>query len=145
MSFSDDEIAYIRSQPLARIATVSGDGQPDAVPVAFEFDGRVFRIGGWAPARTRRHANVRAGHAKVALVIDDLAPGKAWAPRMLRVYGTARLVERDGPAGQTETMEVTPAISWSFNLATGASVTGPGSGGPRRTVHAASPTDEVPA
>ncbi len=33
MSFTDAEIAYLRSQPLARIATVSPDGQPDASPV----------------------------------------------------------------------------------------------------------------
>ena len=39
MAFTDDEIRYLRSQPLARIATVDADGQPDAVPVVFEFDG----------------------------------------------------------------------------------------------------------
>ena len=38
MPFSDEEIAYLRSQPVARLASVGNDGQPDVVPVAFEFD-----------------------------------------------------------------------------------------------------------
>ncbi len=139
MSFSEEEVAYIRSQPLARIATVAPDGQPDAVPVAFDFDGRSFWIGGYAPVNTRRHRNVRAGNARVALVIDDLAPGAAWAPRFLRVYGTAELVEVEVRGGRSQVMKVTPTISWSFNLASGAAVTGPPSSGPRRTVHVAEP------
>ncbi|MBB2769974.1 MULTISPECIES: pyridoxamine 5'-phosphate oxidase family protein [Mycolicibacterium] len=39
MSFTDEELAYMASQPLARIATVDDEGQPDVVPVGFEFDG----------------------------------------------------------------------------------------------------------
>ena len=47
--FTDKEIAYIKSQPLARLATVAQDLQPDASPVGFDFDGdagtaRVKRI-----------------------------------------------------------------------------------------------------
>ncbi|MFI0433659.1 MAG: pyridoxamine 5'-phosphate oxidase family protein, partial [Candidatus Nanopelagicales bacterium] len=42
MAFTDEEIAYIRSQPLARVATAAPDGQPDVVPVTFEFDGFYF-------------------------------------------------------------------------------------------------------
>ena len=79
VSFTDEEIAYIRSQPLARIATVSADGQPDVVPVVFEFDGFHFFIGGFAPERTRRTRNIDSGNDKVALVIDDLATVEPWA------------------------------------------------------------------
>ncbi|MFG1707495.1 pyridoxamine 5'-phosphate oxidase family protein [Nonomuraea sp. M3C6] len=39
MSFTDEELAYLRSQPLARVATLGADGQPDVVPLAFEYDG----------------------------------------------------------------------------------------------------------
>jgi hypothetical protein len=44
--FTEKEIAYLQSQPLARLATVSVDLQPDAVPVGFEFDGQwtLFKI-----------------------------------------------------------------------------------------------------
>jgi pyridoxamine 5'-phosphate oxidase family protein len=40
MSFSAEEIAYLRVQPLTRLATVGPDGQPDVVPLAFEFGSR---------------------------------------------------------------------------------------------------------
>ena len=36
MSFTEEEIAYLRTQRLARIATVSADGQPDAMPVGYQ-------------------------------------------------------------------------------------------------------------
>ncbi len=114
MSFTDEEVAYIRSQPLARVATVSAEGQPDVVPVVFEFDGSHFYIGGFAPERTRRTRNVDSGNDKVALVIDDLASVQPWAPRYLRVYGTVELVHRDGQSDRI--MKITPVESWSMNL-----------------------------
>jgi pyridoxamine 5'-phosphate oxidase family protein len=61
MSFTGEEVAYLRSQRLARIATVSADGQPDVVPVGYEFDGTHFYVGGLDPAKTRKFRNVQAG------------------------------------------------------------------------------------
>jgi pyridoxamine 5'-phosphate oxidase family protein len=46
MAFTEDETAYLKSQPLARIATVGPGGQPDVTPVSFEFDGTYFYVGG---------------------------------------------------------------------------------------------------
>ncbi|BBZ63489.1 PPOX class F420-dependent oxidoreductase [Mycolicibacterium monacense] len=111
MSFTDEELAYMASQPLARIATVDDEGQPDVVPVGFEFDGTYINIGGFRPANTRRHHNVAAGHHKVALVIDDLASTDPWSPRYLRVYGTAEVV-----GGPNPYLRVRPTVSWSWNL-----------------------------
>lgn len=136
MSFTPEEVAYIRSQRLARVATVAADGQPDVVPVGFEFDGAHFYIGGFDPARTRRTRNIRAGNEKVALVIDDLASVDPWSPRFLRVYGTAELVERDTMFGRQQVLKVTPAVSWSGNL-DGRPITEARGGGPHRTVHEA--------
>lgn len=116
MSFSEEEIAYLRSQPLARLATVSDDGQPDVVPVGFEFDGTYLYVGGLDPARTRKFRNVRAGHPKVAIVVDDLVSVDPWTPRSLRIYGTAELLRREGQFGSGDYMRITPATSWSFNL-----------------------------
>jgi pyridoxamine 5'-phosphate oxidase family protein len=116
MSFSEAEIAYLRSQPLGRLATVSSDGQPDAVPVGFEYDGTHLYIGGMDPARTRRHRNVRDGQTKVAFVVDDLVSTGPWIPRYLRIYGEAELVEREGQFGTTPHLRITPTMSWSFNL-----------------------------
>jgi pyridoxamine 5'-phosphate oxidase family protein len=116
MSFSDEEVAYLRSQQLARLATVAPDGQPDVVPVGFEFDGTHLYVGGLDPGRTRKFRNVRAGNTKVALVIDDLASVRPWSPRYLRIYGTAELVERRGQFRPGPYMRITPTVSWSFNL-----------------------------
>jgi pyridoxamine 5'-phosphate oxidase family protein len=116
MTFTEQEIDFLRSQRLARISTVSAGGQPDVVPVGFEFDGTFFYVGGVDPAKTRKVRNVRAGNAKVALVIDDLASVQPWSPRYLRVYGYAELVERDGMFGPSSYLRITPTISWSFNL-----------------------------
>jgi pyridoxamine 5'-phosphate oxidase family protein len=116
MSFSDEELAYLRSQQLARIATVSSDGQPDAVPVGFEYDGTHLFIGGMDPARTRKFRNVRDGNTKVAVILDDLASVTPWVPRYLRIYGNAELVEREGRFGPGAYLRITPTVSWSFNL-----------------------------
>ena len=94
--FTEREIAYLRSQPLARIATVALDGQPDAAPVGFEFDGEYFYVGGHNPAKTRKYNNVRAGNDKVALLVDDLESTSPWRPRGIRIYGKAEFVEREG-------------------------------------------------
>ena len=117
MAFTEEEAAYLRSQPLARIATVGPDGQPDVAPVGFEFDGTYLYVGGRAPERTRKFLNVKAGQAKVALVVDDLVSTDPWTPRGLRVYGTAELIERSGMFGPGAYMRITPEISWSWNLA----------------------------
>jgi pyridoxamine 5'-phosphate oxidase family protein len=116
MSFTDEEVTYLRSQRLARIATVSDDGQPDVAPVGYEFDGEHLYVGGLDPAKTRKFRNVQAGNHKVALVIDDLVSAQPWTPRYLRIYGHAELVEREGEFGPAPYMRITPTISWSWNL-----------------------------
>lgn len=136
MSFTDEEIAYLRSQPIARVATLSDDGQPDVVPLAFEFDGTFFWVGGAGPsvADTRKFRNVRAGNRKVALVIDDMVSFDPFIARCIRIYGDAEQpVERVGMVGPGLYIRITPTISWSWNMA------GEAVGGtwyePRRTVH----------
>jgi pyridoxamine 5'-phosphate oxidase family protein len=120
MTFTAEEIAYLRSQPLARFATLSAGGQPDVVPLAFEFDGECFWVGGTGPAvrATRKFRNVRAGNTQVALVVDDLISLDPFIARGIRVYGRAdQPVERDGMVGPGAYMCVRPTISWSWNLA----------------------------
>ncbi len=137
MTFTDEEITYLREQRLARLATVAADGQPDVAPVGFEFDGDYFYISGIDPARTRKFRNVAAGQDKVAIVIDDLVSVDPWTPRFMRVYGTAELIEREGRFGLAPAMRITPTISWSWNL--NGTPFGDGNDdnrtGPQRTVH----------
>jgi pyridoxamine 5'-phosphate oxidase family protein len=117
MTFSEQEIMYMRSQHLGRLATVDADGQPDVVPVGYEYDGTYFYVGGSTPEKTRKFRNVRSGHTKVALVIDDLPSVDPWAARFLRIYGTADMVdEHTGYAGPGTYMRIKPDTSWSRNL-----------------------------
>ena len=119
MSFTNEETAYMRSQPIARLATLGPDGhQPDAVPVAFEFDGTCFWVGGGPSVLgTRKVRNVRAGNRKVALVIDDLVSLDPFVARSVRIYGLAEPpVERVGMVGPGWYMRITPTVSWSWNL-----------------------------
>jgi pyridoxamine 5'-phosphate oxidase family protein len=121
MSFTEEEITYVRSQSLARLATLSADGQqPDVVPVSFEFDGTGFWVGGpgGSVLRTRKFRNVRGGNTKVALVVDDLRSLEPFVARGIRVYGeAAQPVERVGMFGPGIYVRITPTVSWSWNMA----------------------------
>lgn len=110
--FTEKEIAYIRSQPLGRIATVDGDGQPDNVAIGFQFDGKIFHIGGLDNPSTRKYKNVANGYTKVALLIDDLQSVNPWRPRGIRIYGTAEIIDQSG----RPVLKITPVTSWSWDV-----------------------------
>ena len=135
--FTENEIDYFTSQPLARLATVAADNQPDAVAVVFEYDGTYFYVGGVKPKNSRKYKNVRAGNKKVALLVDDLESIKPWKPRGIRIYGHAELVERDGQFGPGTYMRITPEISWSWNVEGPSMVNGRFV--PNRIVHSSRP------
>ena len=63
--FSEQELAVLRTQPLARLATVTVTGQPDADAVGFAFENGHFSIGGYFLERTRKYKNIAAGQRKV--------------------------------------------------------------------------------
>ena len=139
MSFTDQELAYVRSQRLARLGTVAPDGQPDVVPVAFAIDGPHIYIPGYDITRTRKYRNVRDGNVKVSLSIDDYVSVDPWTPRFIKIYGTAEIVEGDGRADRRAAIRITPTVSWSWNLDgqpyTGSSASGALAQGPRKTIH----------
>ncbi len=119
MSFTEEEIANLRTQRLARLATTSADGQPDVMPVGYQFDGKYFYVGGMNPVNTRKFRNVGTRNTKVALVIDDLVSVNPWTVRGLRIYGNAELlVRQEGQFGPDHYMRITPTVSWSWNLET---------------------------
>ncbi|MBA2248499.1 MAG: PPOX class F420-dependent oxidoreductase [Chloroflexia bacterium] len=120
MRFTNEELAYLRSQPLARLATVAAGGQPDVVPLAFEFDGMHFWVGGLGSTvlDTRKFRNVLADNREVALVIGDMVSFDPFIARGIRVYGHAEApVERVGMVGPGIFMKITPTVSLSWNMA----------------------------
>lgn len=118
MSLSDRELEFIRSQPVGRLATVGGDGQPDVVPVAVETDGDHLWVGGpGGVTRTRKFRNVADGNARVSIVFDDLPSVDPFIARGLRIDGLAEQpFERVGMVGLGTYMRITPTMSWSWNL-----------------------------
>jgi pyridoxamine 5'-phosphate oxidase family protein len=115
MSLSEKELAYVKSQRLARIATVSADGQPDVAPVLFTFDGKRFLIGGLNLRGTLKYKNAVATQ-RAALVIDDLASTEPLMPRGIKMHGSTRITQAEGALGPGEYIEFTPEQYWSWGV-----------------------------
>ncbi|HEY3289201.1 MAG TPA: PPOX class F420-dependent oxidoreductase [Anaerolineae bacterium] len=110
--FTEKENAYIQSQPLARLATVSTLLQPDVAPIGFKFDGKRFFITGFDITRTFKYKNVKAGNAKISLVIDDMVSVSLWMARGIKIHGRAEIVETNGHAS----LIILPQQSWSWGI-----------------------------
>jgi pyridoxamine 5'-phosphate oxidase family protein len=110
--FTEKEIAYINSQHLARLATVSKSMQPDVAPVGFRFDGENFFITGFDITRTFKYKNVKAGNELVSLVIDDLASIQPWQARGIKIHGRAEISQSNGH----DAMIVHPQRLWSWGV-----------------------------
>jgi pyridoxamine 5'-phosphate oxidase family protein len=113
--FSDEEISYIESQRLARIATASSELQPDVAPVGFDFDGTYFYVGGLNLPKTLKYKNVQ-GNPRVSLVIDDLESINPWRPRGIKIHGIADLTTRKGYAGAGTYIRIEPREKWSWGI-----------------------------
>ena len=95
--FTDQELEYLRSQRLARLATMRPDGTPQIAPVGFRYDAEhdVIYIGGQYLSRSQKFRNI-LHNPHVALVIDDVLP--PWQPRGVEIRGIADPVETGGNA-----------------------------------------------
>jgi len=107
--FSEKESAYLKTQQLARIATVSKDSQPDVAPVGFDFDGVYFYVGGLALSRTLKYQNVQV-NLKVSLVIDDLETVDPVQPRGIKIHGIADITTREGYVGSGSYIRIKPEV-----------------------------------
>ncbi|HUB07124.1 MAG TPA: PPOX class F420-dependent oxidoreductase [Myxococcales bacterium] len=96
-AFTEKEIAYLQTQRLGRMATVSPAGKPHVVPVGFRFDADrgVFEVGGHSLAQSKKFKDLQQNPA-IAFVVDDLASVTPWVPRGIEVRGRAELFEEGG-------------------------------------------------
>ena len=88
LTLTPEELDYLRSQRLGRLATVDGRGAPQNNPVGFFIDevtGQVL-IGGFNLAQSRKFRNLGA-NPNVAFVVDDLASVDPWTPVASRCAG----------------------------------------------------------
>jgi pyridoxamine 5'-phosphate oxidase family protein len=122
-AFTNEEIAYLNSQRLGRLATSGADGQPHVVPVVFRYNPKedAIEIGGHGGFAKRKKYRDVLHNPRVAFVIDDLASVNPWMPRGIEIRGQAQVLATGGtelgPRFDTEMFRIRPnrINSWEIN------------------------------
>ena len=102
---------FLCRSDMARVATVSADGQPHVVPVAFEFDGHYLYFSGRELARSLKFRHLVKNN-KVAIVVDDVVSISPWYARGIEIRGVAELLTEDG----SPYVRITPLAKASWGL-----------------------------
>ena len=93
MSFTPNEIDYLKGRLLGRLATVGPNGAPHvtAVGVFVDTDNHTIAITGHIGTGMARSKKFRdaARHPQVAFLVDDLASTDPWSPRGIEIRGRA--------------------------------------------------------
>ena len=108
---TENEALFLCRGGLARVATVSPEGEPHVVPVAFEFDGRYVYFGGWNLAKSLKVRHL-LWNKKVAVVVDEVVSTSPWRARGLELRGTAEVLSVDG----RPYVRITPTTKASWGL-----------------------------
>lgn len=95
--FTTQEIAYLQSQRLGRMATVDTKGDLHVVPVGFRYnpDEDTIDIGGHNIVESKKYRDALK-HGRIAFVVDDVLP--PWQPRFVEVRGTVAAHSEGGAA-----------------------------------------------
>ncbi len=121
--FTPDEIKYLESQRLGRLATVNSQGGPQNAPVRFFYNAETetIDIGGRTMSHTQKFRNVQK-NPFVAFVIDDVSPeGQI---RGVEIRGSAVCLPSGGMAifgphyiGDENILRITPRqiIGWGLD------------------------------
>jgi pyridoxamine 5'-phosphate oxidase family protein len=118
-AFTERELAFLATQRLGRLATVSRTGEPHVVPVSFRHDPATdaIDVGGVRLADTRKYRDV-AATGRAAIVVDD-DPGP-WRGRGIEIRGRAEVLPRGGervtPGFGPELIRIHPTriVSWGI-------------------------------
>jgi pyridoxamine 5'-phosphate oxidase family protein len=122
--FTSQEIEYLNSQRLGRLATAGSDGQPHVVPLAFRYNPEhdTIDISGHDFARRKKWRDVHK-NPKVALVVDDLASVQPWRPRGIEIRGEAEVLHSGGktvnPGFNDEMFRIKPRRIYTWGLVEG--------------------------
>ena len=117
--FTADEIKYLESQRLGRLATVDEKGDLHVVPVGFHYnsDHDTVDIGGHNITTSKKYRDALR-HGRIAFVVDDVLP--PWQPRMVEVRGTVRALSEGGreinPTFGADILRVTPTYIVSMGI-----------------------------
>ena len=121
-NFTPQEIAYLQSQRLGRLATVNAAGEPHVVPVGFRYNPQLdtIDIGGFGVAVSRKYRDA-AQRGVVAIVVDDVLP--PWQPRGIEIRGHAEALPEGGKeimaSFDPEVIRIVPSriIAWGMDPA----------------------------
>jgi pyridoxamine 5'-phosphate oxidase family protein len=116
---SPEERAWLASQKLGRLATVSPDGVVGNAPVTYFLRSNdTIDIGGMRMGATKKFRNVQAG-SRVAFVVDIVDTTEGWHPIYLEIRGTADALANVAPPADgfsRELIRIYPNWVKSFNL-----------------------------
>lgn len=122
--FTPEELEYLQSQRLGRIATAGPDNQPHVVPVGFRYNPETdtIDIGGHGFAGRKKWRDVQA-NPKVAFVVDDIKSLQPWVVRGVEVRGDAEILLAGGksvvPRFDDEMFRIKPRRIYSWGLVEG--------------------------
>jgi pyridoxamine 5'-phosphate oxidase family protein len=112
--FTRDEIEYLGSGLLGRLATVGPDGIPHIAPVgmiSYNPHLDTMDIRGHDLTNTKKFRDIaRSGRA--ALVVDDLASTKPWRPRGIEIRGSAEAIENPQPVIRIHPQHI---VAWGID------------------------------
>ena len=107
MFLTDAERAYLGTQRLGRLATVTANGTVQNNPVAFFVNAELgtIDIGGFRMGGTQKFRNVLA-NPEVAFVVDDIASLDPWRVRGVEFRGVAEALADVEPPARNFSREV---------------------------------------
>ena len=119
--FTPQEIEYLQSQRLGRMATIDSKDDLHVVPVGFRYNPEedTIDIGGHNIAVTKKYRDALR-HGRIGFVVDDVLP--PWKPRFVEVRGTVQAFSEGGNAINkgfaSDILRLTPTYIVSFSINT---------------------------
>ena len=119
-TLTPEQIAYLSTQTLGRLATVNPSGAPQNSPVGFTYNAELgtIDIGGHNLGASKKFRNL-ATNDRVSFVVDDIVSTSPWLVRMVEIRGTAQALSDLEPTGQAfsgELIRIHPQRVISFGL-----------------------------
>jgi pyridoxamine 5'-phosphate oxidase family protein len=119
VTFTPAETAYLKDQPLGRLATVQPGGAPQASPVGFDVNDALgtIDISGFSMSTSQKFRNV-GRDGRVAFVVDDIASTDPWRVRCLEIRGIAEAItDPDAQVGKDASIiRIRPERIISFGI-----------------------------
>ena len=112
-NYTRDEIEYLQSGLLGRLATVGSDGTPHIAPVgmfSYNVELDTIDVGGHDLANTKKFRDVGRSR-RAAFVVDDVLQ-PPWRPRGIELRGRAEAVDGPRPLIRIHPQRI---VSWGIS------------------------------